>query len=92
LLDAIALPNKATKGKGGGRTIPMNKDLKTALAELARHDRLHAQPDDPVIASERGRPLNAGAVTMWFWRVYSGLGFKRGVIALWAPHVHHQGR
>ena len=75
LADAIALPNKASKGKGGGRTIPMNRDLRAALAELAAavDDR---QADDPVIASERGGPLNASAVAMWFWRVYSGLGFK----------------
>jgi integrase len=75
LLDVMALPNKASKGAGGGRTIPMNRDLRTALVELAARidDR---QGDDPVIASERGGPMNAGAVTMWFWRVYRGLGFK----------------
>ena len=75
LLDVMALPNKASKGAGGGRSIPMNRDLRTALVELAAciDDR---QGDDPVIASERGGPMNAGAVTMWFWRVYRGLGFK----------------
>jgi integrase/recombinase XerD len=75
LLDVMALPNKASKGAGGGRTIPMNRDLRTALVELAAgiDDR---QGDDPVIASERGGPMNVGAVTMWFWRVYRGLGFK----------------
>jgi integrase len=75
LLDVMALPNKASKGAGGGRSIPMNRDLRTALVELAAaiDDR---QGDDPVIASERGGPMNAGAVTMWFWRVYRSLGFK----------------
>jgi integrase len=75
MLDVMALPNKASKGAGGGRTIPMNRDLKTALVELAA-DLDDRQGDDPVIASERGGPMNAGAVTMWFWRVYRGLGFK----------------
>jgi integrase/recombinase XerD len=75
LVDVIALPNKASKGAGGGRSIPMNRDLRTALVELAASidDR---QGDDPLIASERGGPMNVGAVTMWFWRVYRGLGFK----------------
>ena len=76
LLDVMALPNKASKGAGGGRSIPMNRDLRTALAELAASIGDDRQGDDPVIASERGGPMNAGAVTMWFWRVYRGLGFK----------------
>ena len=31
IADAIALQNIASKGKNGGRTIPLNKDLKQAL-------------------------------------------------------------
>ena len=76
LLDVMALPNKASKGAGGGRSIPMNRDLRTALVELAASIGDDRQGDDPVIASERGGPMNVGAVTMWFWRVYRGLGFK----------------
>jgi integrase/recombinase XerD len=76
LLDVMALPNKVSKGAGGGRSIPMNRDLRTALVELAASIDEDRQGDDPVIASERGGPMNAGAVTMWFWRVYRGLGFK----------------
>ncbi len=32
--DSIALQNVASKGKNGGRTIPLNKDLKAALEAL----------------------------------------------------------
>src|SRR5207248_3473632 len=51
--DAISLPNKASKGKGGGRTIPLHNDLRAALVNLmaVRGDevRLHL----PVVYSER---------------------------------------
>src|SRR4051794_38791346 len=32
--DAMALPNVASKGKGGGRTIPLNSELRAALVAL----------------------------------------------------------
>ena len=34
LADAISLPNRASKGKNGGRTIPLHNDLRAALASL----------------------------------------------------------
>src|SRR5204863_2990970 len=34
LADAISLPNRASKGKSGGRTIPLHNDLRAALASL----------------------------------------------------------
>src|ERR1700730_9689880 len=34
--DVIALENRASKGRGGGRHIPMHPDLKTALIPLHR--------------------------------------------------------
>src|SRR5690349_11208746 len=41
LADAIALPNRASKGKRSGRIIPMHDDLRSALASLmaARGDK-----------------------------------------------------
>jgi integrase/recombinase XerD len=46
LADAIALPNRASKGKGGGRTIPLHNDLRAALASLkaVRDDKGPAAP------------------------------------------------
>ncbi len=32
--EAIALPNSASKGKGGGRTISLNPELRAALVAL----------------------------------------------------------
>ena len=34
LADAISLPNKASKGRNGGRTIPLHNDLRAALVSL----------------------------------------------------------
>jgi integrase/recombinase XerC len=72
--DVIALQNRASKGKGGGRIIPVHPDLKTALVALHKDRGLKARPDWPVIHSERHHGLSAAAVAVWFHRVYTGLG------------------
>jgi len=72
--DVIALQNRASKGKGGGRVIPMHPDLKAALVALHKDRGVKAHPDWPVIHSERDRGLSAGAVAVWFHRLYAGLG------------------
>jgi integrase len=72
--DAIALENRASKGKGGGRVIPMHPDVKAALMALHREQGEKVRSDWPVIYSERDRGLSAGAVTVWFHRLYGGLG------------------
>jgi integrase/recombinase XerC len=72
--DVIALQNRASKGKGGGRTIPVHPDLKTALVALHQERGVKARPDWPVIHSERDQGLSAAAVAVWFHRLYTGLG------------------
>ena len=72
--DVIALQNRASKGKGGGRIIPVHPDLKTALVALHRERGVRAHPDWPVIHSERNHGLSAAAVAVWFHRLYAGLG------------------
>ena len=72
--DVIALQNSASKGRGGGRVIPLHPDLRAALVALHGERGVKAQPDWPVIHSERGRGLSAGAVAVWFHRLYAGLG------------------
>ncbi|MDH3605278.1 MAG: tyrosine-type recombinase/integrase [Candidatus Tectomicrobia bacterium] len=57
--DAIALENRASQGKGGGRTIPLNTVLRLEL------ERLHA---------ERGGGLSPNTVTVWFHTLYHTLG------------------
>jgi integrase/recombinase XerD len=72
--DVIALQNRASKGRGGGRIIPVHPDLKTALVTLHKERGVKARPDWPVIHSERNHGLSAGAVAVWFHRLYTGLG------------------
>jgi integrase/recombinase XerC len=72
--DVIGLQNRASKGKGGGRIIPMHADLKAALVALHKERGDKARPDWPVIHSERDRGLSPAAVAVWFHRLYSGLG------------------
>jgi integrase/recombinase XerD len=74
IADVIALENRASKGKGGGRVIPLHSDLKTALIALHRERGDKARPDLPVIHSERDRGLSAAAVVVWFHRLYRDLG------------------
>jgi integrase/recombinase XerC len=72
--DIIALTNSASKGRGGGRFIPVHPDLKAALVALHKERGVKARPDWPVIHSERNHGLSAGAVAVWFHRLYTGLG------------------
>ena len=72
--DLIALQNRASKGKGGGRIIPVHPGLKTALVALHKERGVRARPDWPVIHSERDHGLSAAAVAVWFHRLYTGLG------------------
>src|SRR5690348_6827944 len=55
IADMIALENKASKGKRGGRIIPMHPDLKAALIALKLDRGEKSRPDLPVIHSERDR-------------------------------------
>src|SRR6266699_110485 len=72
--DVISLESRASKGRGGGRIIPMHPDLKVALVALHKERGVKAHPDWPVIHSERDRGLSAGAAAVWFHRLYTGLG------------------
>src|ERR1700693_3382773 len=74
ITDVIALENRASKGKRGGRVIPIHPDLKMALVALRRGRADKVRPDLPVIHSERDRGLSAAAVTVWFHRLYADLG------------------
>jgi len=74
--DVIALENRASKGKGGGRTIPMHPELRAALLVLKEERSDKARPDFPVIFSERDDGLSPGAVAVWFFRLYAMLGMS----------------
>jgi integrase/recombinase XerD len=71
--DVLQLTNGASKGKNGGRTVPLNKDLRAALEAL--HAERNPEPTDYIIGSERDVGMTAGAVQVWFHRLYQDLGF-----------------
>lgn len=76
LADCIALPNAASKGQGGGRTIPLHGDLRNALAALKTIRGDKARPNLPVIYSERADGYSANAVAVWFHTRFTELGIE----------------
>ena len=72
--DALHLVNRASKGKKGGRTVPLNKELREALIEL-KATRNAPEAKEHIIHSERDLGMSVNAVTVWFHRLYASLGF-----------------
>jgi len=74
--DALHLSNGASKGKKGGRTVPLNASLRDALAAL-KAARNGVEASDRIIHSERDIGMSPGAVQVWFHRLYNDeLSFK----------------
>jgi integrase len=76
LADAISLPNSASKGKGGGRTIPLHADLRDALDKLMGVRAEQLRPERPVIYSERAAGYSANGIAVWFHTRFSELGVE----------------
>ena len=72
--DTIALENRVSKGKGGGRTIPMNASLQKVIIQLHSELGDQVQTHLPVVYSERGGGLTASTLAVWFHTLYSTLG------------------
>lgn len=78
---AISLENRASKGKRGGRMVPINQNLRLALIELQNTYQTRPPPEAPVIRSERsgtalaGGRMSAQYVAEWFGDFYRSLGF-----------------
>jgi integrase/recombinase XerC len=72
--EVLHVPNRASKGKTGGRTIPLHPDLQAALMALqtARGDMATHRAADPVLG-ERGGGLSAATVRLWCHRLYTSL-------------------
>jgi integrase/recombinase XerD len=66
IADCISLQNTASKGKGGGRAIPLHSDLRDALSRLLAVRGERARPNRPVIYSERADGYSANAAAVWF--------------------------
>jgi integrase/recombinase XerD len=67
------VPNRASKGKTGGRTIPLHPDLQTALVTLQTERADMATPERSILFSERGGGLSPATVRLWFHRLYTSL-------------------
>jgi integrase/recombinase XerD len=65
----LELPDRAAK-KGSGRVIPLHTDLRIALAAWRRL----TQSAGPVIVSERGGPMTAQSIAVWFANAYRTIG------------------
>jgi integrase/recombinase XerD len=74
LADLISLTDNASKGRGG-RSIPLNKDLKTALLALNEEAKASPRPSPFVVTSERGGPTSASVIVNKFAGWYRALGF-----------------
>jgi len=74
--DEIALVNGASKGKKGGRIIPMNPMLRAALSALMAVVPDKVGHDRPVIYSERNRGFSAETMRLWWHNTYARLGLR----------------
>jgi integrase len=71
--EVIHVPNRASKGKTGGRTIPMHPELQAALVMLQTWRADMATPEQPLLFSERGGGVSPATVRLWFHRLYTSL-------------------
>jgi integrase len=95
----IALTNDASKGKKGGRIIPLSKDLRLALSELKAEADKALRPSPYVIPSERAEKTSSYAIVNKFGAWYRALGFtgasshsgRRTAITKWARQISSVG-
>jgi integrase len=73
--NAIHLQNTASKGRTGGRVIPLNKELRAALLNL-RRSLSRDRPSPFVVTNERSPSTSPQAIVNLFSRWYAELGFK----------------
>jgi integrase len=65
----LELPDQAAKNRSG-RVIPLHEDLRMVLAAW----RAVTQSAGPVIVSERGGPMSAQSLVVWFANAYRVIG------------------
>jgi integrase len=74
----INLHDRASKGRRGGRAIPLNKELRRALVELLAIRPAVGDRDrsEHVVTTERATVTSPGAVVNLFQGWYGALGFR----------------
>jgi integrase/recombinase XerD len=80
----IHLTNEASKGKTGGRVVPLNRELRSALSDLSRVSS-RGRPSPFVITTERATKTSPQAIVNLFSRWYEELGFHSGRHNLMPP-------
>ena len=73
--NTLHLTNEASKGRAGGRIVPLNRELRSALLELRRMPLL-GRPSPFVIITERSAQTSPHAIVNLFSRWYRELGFS----------------
>jgi integrase/recombinase XerD len=73
LAEVLHVPNRASKGKTGGRTMPLHPDLQDALVVLQTMHGDMAIPERPILFSERGWGPSPATVHLRFHRFYASL-------------------
>lgn len=74
----IDLTNQASKGKSSGRIIPLNKDLRSALATLFKQEQSRKRFNrevDHVVRTERSPSTSSQAIVNMFQNWYKELGY-----------------
>ena len=74
--DCIRLTNIASKGKTGGRIIPIHKKLYVSLSQRLEQSGDKPAPDAHIITTERGNQTTAQVVTNFFHETYKKLGYE----------------
>src|SRR2546428_13953592 len=75
--EVLHVPNRASKGKTGGRTIPLHPDLQAVLVTLQTEREDMATPEQPILFSERGGGLSPATVRLWVHRLSTSLKMDR---------------
>jgi integrase len=70
----LELVDKASKGKRGGRIVPLHRDLRAALTDLARL--LEPHRGARIIAGERDGTVRPESIQIFFARLYASLALK----------------
>jgi len=73
--DEIVLTNSASKGKNGGRIIPMAKALRTAVV-IHKDASKHTEPHQRIIQTERASKTTAQVIVNLFQKWFSDCGYE----------------
>ncbi len=72
---SIHLRNSASKGRTGGRVVPLNRELRSALLDLRRSPS-RGRPSPFVVTTERSTKASPQTIVNLFSRWYAELGFN----------------